>query len=107
MTPAGLLNQTLTLYSKSSYDSYGREVVGTGSSVKCRVQETTKQKLLPNGSLITINAIAYVPGGTTIAIDDRIDVGTTKYKVYGIYNAVDGSGDTNHIKLELTKWRET
>jgi hypothetical protein len=107
MSLIGLLNQTISIYNKSSYSSQGREVVGTALEVDARIQETTKQKLSPTGSLTTINAIAYVPGDTVVAIDDRIDYANSKYKVFGVYGAVDGEGKTDHIKLELVRWKET
>lgn len=103
----GLLNQTITLYSKSGYNAYGRENVGSGTSVQSRFQKQTKQKLLPNGSLITIEAVVYVPADTTVAVDDKVTYGSVDYKVYAIYAAVDGVGTTNHLKLELTKWKAT
>lgn len=107
MSIRGLLNQTITIASKSGYNAYGRETVGTPTTVDARFQKQTKQKLLPNGSLITIEAICYVPSDTTVAVDDKVTHAGVNYKVYGIYGAVDGAGDTNHIKLELTKWRAT
>lgn len=107
MSVHSLMNQTITLYNKSSYNEYGREVVGTGSEVCARVQETTKRKLLDNGNLITINAICYVPTDTSVSTDDRVDYSGNKFKVFGKYSAVDGGGNVNHIKLELVKWRET
>ncbi len=107
MSINGLLNQTITVASKSGYNAYGRETVSAAVSVQARFQKQTKQKLLPNGSLILIEAICYVPADTVIAIDDKITYGGVDYKVYGIYAAVDGAGDTNHLKLELTKWRAT
>lgn len=107
MSITGLLNQTLTLYGKSSYNSEGREVVGSGSSVKCRFQRTTKRRVLPDGSLLTIDAIVYVAGDTSINTDDKVTFGGDNYKVAGIYSAVDGAGSTNHLKLELIKWIAT
>ena len=103
----GLLNQTLTIYAKSSYNSEGREVVGSGNTVKARFQQTTKRKLMPNGSLLTIDAIAYVAGDTSINTDDKVSFGGVNYKVFGKYAAVDGPGNTQHIKLELVKWIAT
>lgn len=91
----------------ASYDGFGREVVGASSTVQARFQKTTKQKLLPNGSLITIEAVAYVPAGTTVAVDAKVTFGDIDYKVYGVYNAVDGTGHLNHLKLELVKWVAT
>ena len=107
MSINGLLNQTITIASKSGYNAYGRENVGAGTSVKARFQKKTKQRLLPNGSVIMIEATVYVPADTTIAIDDKITYDSVNYKVFGIYDAVDGGGDINHKKLELTRWRAT
>lgn len=104
MSLGGLLNQTITLYNKTSYDAYGDEVVGTGTSIKCRFQRTTKRRLLPNGSVITLEGICYVPSDTTVNTDDRITYGTDNFKVFGKYDAVAGTGHTHHIKLELVKW---
>ena len=107
MSINGLLNQVITISTKSGYDNYGRETVGASNNVRARFQKTNKQKLLPNSSLITIIAIAYVPADTTIAIDDKVTFDSTDYKVYGIYTAVDGTGNTSHLKIELTKWKAT
>jgi hypothetical protein len=101
------MNQTITITTRTGYNAYGREIVGTATSVQSRFQRNTKQKLLPNGSLITIEAVVYVPPDTTVAIDDKVSYSDTDYKVYGIYSAIDGTGDTNHLKLELTKWKAT
>jgi hypothetical protein len=105
MNPTGLFNQTISLYTRSSYDRYGREVVGEAVSYKARFQEMTKSRLLPNGQVIKIDAVAYVQSDLTVAVNDRVDVGTVKYKIIGKSTAVDGQGNTNHIKLELTKWQ--
>lgn len=107
MSITGLLNQTITIATKSGYDKYGRENVDAPTTVKARFQRTTKQKLSPNGSLITIDGIVYVSPDTTVAIDDKITFDGADYKVHGIYAAVDGTGDTNHLKLEVIKWKAT
>lgn len=106
MTIDGLFNQTITISSKSGYSSDGREQVGTATSVSARFQAQTKRKLLPDGSLLLIEAIAYVPASTTVSTDDKITYDGNNYKVVGKYAAVDGEGDTNHIKLELVKWQQ-
>lgn len=107
MSLLGLLNQTITIYAKSSYNTEGREVMGSGTSIKCRFQQTTKRKLLPNGNLQTIDAIVYVPSTTSINTDDKVTFGSTNYKVFGKYAAIDGKGQTNHLKLELIRWLTT
>jgi hypothetical protein len=105
MSLKGLFRQTLTLYNQSSYDEYGNEVVGNGTTLRGRFQATTKQKLLPNGTLKNILAIAYVPSDTDVEIDDKITYDSVNYKVFGRYEAIDGNGKINHIKLELVKWQ--
>ena len=105
MSVNGLLNQQITLASKSGYNAYGRETVGTSATVQARFQKKTIQRLLPNGSLITILATAYVPSDTTVVVDDKVTHDSVDYKVFAINTAVDGSGNTNHYKLELIKWQ--
>lgn len=107
MSINGLLNQQITIASKTGYNAYGRETVSTETTVQSRFQKQTKQRLLPNGSVIVIEAICYVPSDTTVVVDDKISFGSVDYKVFGIYSAVDGSGDTDHLKLELIKWKAT
>lgn len=104
MSLTGLLNQTITLYVKTGLDKYGRESYNTSSSVKARVQRKTTTRLLPNGQTKIIEAIAYVPSGTSINKGDKVTYDSVDYQVFGRYDAVDGAGDTNHIKVELTKW---
>lgn len=105
MSFLGLLNQTVTIYSKSGYDAYGRETVGSGSGVSARVQKTTKRKLLDNGSLVLIVAECWLPPETTVNVDDRVVFGDDSYKVFNKYEAINDNGGTHHIKLELIKWQ--
>lgn len=107
MSLAGLLNQTISLYGKSGYNEQGRETVGALTSVFARVQVTSKRRLLPNGSIVTIDAIAYLPASTSINTDDKVTYSGNDYKVFAKYTAVDGEGQTNHIKVELVKWAAT
>jgi hypothetical protein len=105
MSLAGLFNQTIVIYDKSNYDKHGREVLGAGIEVDCRVQRLTDQRLLPNGQLIQLLAVVYLPADTDIDVDDKVTYDSVDYKVYSKSYAVDGQGDTNHIKVELTKWQ--
>lgn len=100
-----LFNQTISLYNKSSYDDEGREVVGSATSVRCRFQRTSKRRLLPNGTLLTIDAIVYIPGTTSINTDDKVTFAGVNYKVIGRYDAIGANGVANHIKLEVVKWQ--
>lgn len=107
MSVNGLMNQQITISSKTGYNAYGRETVSTALNVWSRFQKTSKLVTSATGSLKTILAIVYVPSDTTVAIDDKITYDSVDYKVDGIYDAVDGVGRKNHIKLELTAWKAT
>ena len=50
MSFLGLLNQTASLYRTTGFDAYGRETVGSATTIDCRMQKTTKRKLLENGA---------------------------------------------------------
>jgi len=107
MSLKGLLNQTITLYNKSALDKFGRETYAASSSVKCRFQRKTITRLVPTGSTAetkVIEAIVYLPSNTTINIGDKLTYGSVDYKVFGRYDAIDGAGATNHIRVEVTKW---
>lgn len=107
MSVKSLLKQTLTIYGQTSYNAEGREVVGAGVDVSCRFQQTSKQKLAPNGSTISIDAIAYVPEDTEVEDDDHVDYDGTRYKVVGLYATPNGRGEVEFIKLELSQWPQT
>ena len=105
MSLNSLFNQTITIYNKSSYNSEGREVLGSGSTSKARVQEVSKRKLTPDGSVIIIDLIVYAKSSVTVNTDDKITYNSVNYKVIGKTTATDGQGNTNHYKLELVKWQ--
>lgn len=102
-----MLNQQIIIASKTGYNAYGRETVTGSTVVQARFQKTNKQLLLPNGSLLTIEAVVYVPSDTVVVVDDKVTYGGVDYKVYGIYTAIDGTGKINHLKLDLCKWKAT
>lgn len=105
MSLNNLLNQSVTLYNQSSYDEYGRVDTGSGITVQARVQPKQTRRLLANGDVLVVDAIAYVPADTSVSTDDRIDHGGISYKVLNKYPTPDGKGDTHFIKLELLKWQ--
>lgn len=105
MSITNLFNQSIVIYTKSGYDKFGKPTASTSTTVSARVQRTTRQRLLPNNSLVTILAIAYVPALTVVNLDDRVTYDGADYKVFAKYNATQGDGTTHHIKLELSKWQ--
>ena len=102
-----LLNQSITIYSKSGLDKFGRESFGSGSSAKARFQAKTVTRLLPNQETVTIEGFMWVLPSVTIARGDKVVFGGNSYKVFARYEGIDGAGNTHHIKLELTKWQLT
>lgn len=106
MSFVSLLNQQVTIYNKSSYDAYGREQFGSGTTVNCRVEVANKVKLLPNGETATIDAMAFTPPTTAVSIDDKITYDSNNYKVLNKEVVVGADGNTHHYELELAKWNQ-
>lgn len=92
------------MYGKTSYDEYGKEVLGSGVTYKARVQIVNKSRFLPNGQNVVIDAIAYINGAPTININDKLAYSGVNYKVHSKTVPVDGQGNQHHTKLELIKW---
>jgi hypothetical protein len=107
MSYSGLLNQIITLYPKSSYNAQGREVNGSGTTYKARFEKKTKRKLMDNGQLVLIEATVFVKSDFPATIDDRIDYGTDKYRVFNKYDCIGANGEVHHIELQLIRWRQT
>ncbi len=107
MSVIGLMNQTVSIYPKTGYGANGREISGSSTSVRCRAQFKAKRVLLPDGSVTTTDAILYVPATTVVNTDYKIAYLGIDYKVIAKYAVPDGSGNTNHIRLEVVKWQST
>lgn len=109
MSLASLFNQSITIYNTASKNRYGREQVGVGTATKARVQIVSKPRLhfASDGSdaiQYVIAAIIYCKADVTVNEGDKITYGDNNYRVHGKSLPTDGSGQTNHIKLECTKW---
>jgi hypothetical protein len=105
MSAISMMNQTITVYQRSSYDGEGREVVGNGTTVRARVQPKTKNVFSQNSQLLTVEIVAYVPPDTSIVVDDRVGYGSQFYKVHTAYPTPNGDGNVEFIKVELLKWQ--
>lgn len=101
--PASLLNQDVIIYSRTSFDAYGREVALSGITYKARFQRISRSRLLPNSQVVVIDAIAYLNGAPGVEINDRVSYGGNNYKIFGKSIAVDGQGNSHHTKIELVK----
>lgn len=107
MSVTNLFGQSITIHSRASYNAQGREVMGTNTTVKARVQPSTKTRLMAGGAVLVIDAIAYVGPTVAVNIDDKVVYDSIPYKVINKYPTPDGTGQTNHIRLELQKWQAT
>lgn len=105
MTIDSLLNQTVTLYTKTGYDLYGRETKGSAQSVAARFVETTKSRLLPNQQVVTIEAMVFFKSDQAIQINDKVTYGGVNYKVHGKKVGRGRDGEAHHIECELIKWQ--
>lgn len=104
MLPTSLFNQSVTLYTTSSYTEFGRERLSAGTICKVRFQPTTKTMLLPNGTVKQVDAIVYFAPDVEIEVEDKVRYSGVDYKVVGKSEGVDGQGNTNHIKVQLAVW---
>lgn len=102
-----LLNQTIVVYSKTSYNAQGREVVGSGVSVSARVQMVTKNVTTPTGAILTIIAKVFVGPDASVNVDDKITFSGQNFKVYNKYPSVGRLGQVHHYELQLIKWQAT
>lgn len=105
MSIANLLRQTATIYTKSGYNKFGRDVSGDGTQVVCRFQNQTKTKLMPNQEVVQLVGVFYFLGTVTINTEDRIVYNSLNYKVFSVNGFVDGRGDQRMIKCEVQKWQ--
>lgn len=101
----GLLNQDLTIYNRSGRGGDGRPSFGSGTSIKARLQPKTKRKLMANGDVLTIDAIAFVKADQTINTDDKVTAGGVTYRVVDVYPVPGGNGATHHKEVNLAKWQ--
>jgi hypothetical protein len=97
--------QTATVKTRTGYDQYGKELQATGTAVNCRVQEVNRTKILPDGSVEPINAIAFVDPVVTINSGDHFSYNGTDYRVMDVNQVVDGRGLLHHNELRLQKWQ--
>ena len=108
MSLQSLLNQTITLYTRSDYDEFGQERYSTGISYPARFQRVTRTRILPsdqnsNYQTVVIDAIAYINGEVDINVDDKVVYSDENFKVHGRTIQVNGRGNSHHTKVELVK----
>lgn len=105
MSMGALLNQPATIFPKSGYNKYGRDQSGSGVAVKCRFQNKTITRILPNQQVVKLDGIVYLDGTVSVNTEDRITFQGQNYKVFSVNGNVDGRGTQKMIKLEVQRWQ--
>lgn len=101
----GLLNQTITLSSHTSYDEYGSTQFGTAVSYNARVQLKREEIKLENDQVVELLGRVFLPATATIAINDKLSFNGIDYKVVNIEPKIVGNGSTHHLEVDITKWQ--
>lgn len=96
--------QVGTLYPKTGYDKFGRDISGTGISVNCRFENRTKTKNLKTGQVVSILGRVFFSGTTIVNTEDRFSFQGINYKIYSVDGAVDMNGNQRLIECEVQKW---
>jgi hypothetical protein len=87
------LNQPCTITPQASISSWGDSTPGTPVVTSCRCEPTSRQVRLPDGQLITLRAIAYLPAGVLLAMTSIVTVGGIDYTPVQLdqYPGLDGA----------------
>lgn len=99
-----LLHQSATVYPKSGYNKYGRDTSGAGTTVKCRFQNDSKTRLLPNQQVVVIDGVVFFDGTVSVNTEDRILIGDISYKAFKVDASLDGRGNQKIIEVEVQRW---
>ena len=103
-----LLNQTITISGFSNTtDDYGNAITDAEVEYKARVEQVTKQKVMPGGEVIPFSLIVWIEPTTDSGIDvnARVVYNGTAYKVIGRKMIPGFNGKTQLTELECTEWR--
>lgn len=98
-----LLNQTITRYAKTGYSADGRRTTSLGVDESARVEIKQKRRMLPNGSMITVDGVAFLKSTSSMTDDDRFVYDGIEYRVFSISKIPGANGNTDHIEIEFVK----
>lgn len=105
MNPTNLMRQNANIYNKTGYDKFAHAAFGSPTQVRCRFENSTKMRLLPNQQMIQLAGIFYFPPNTTISVEDKISYGALNYTAFTVNSEVDGEGEIQFIKVEVQRWQ--
>ncbi len=105
MSLQNLMAQQATIYPKTGYNKFGRDQEAVGTVYRCRFQNQTKTRILPNQQVVQLVGVFYFMGTVNINAEDRIIFNGLSYKAFGVNGSVDGRGTQRLVKVEVTKWQ--
>lgn len=59
--------------------------------------------MLPNGSVIVTDGLAYLPASSTLKEGDNFLFDSTEYRIFKSYKVPGANGSTNHVQIEFIK----
>lgn len=100
-----LFNQTISVYSSSVLDRYGRKTMTTPVDYKARVETKREQYLNTQSAIELADAVMYTDSTCTATIDTRIDYLSEKYIVVKVEKATNKNGSTKFIKFLVKNYK--
>lgn len=103
MSINALLNQTVTLTTRSGTNKYGEASFGAGVSSKARVQVENKIVKGPQGEDIGTDALIFLPGAATLEHGDKITHDGITYRAILVSKVADGGGSRHHYEVRVQR----
>lgn len=110
MSYLSTLTENATIYPRTGTDDYSKPTYGAGVATKCRVvlKGSTKYGSLAGrgdaSELVTINAVARLPIGTSFNVGDKLVHDSNTYKIVGKRQTPNHSGQIFALNAELSLW---
>lgn len=101
MSISTYLNQTVTKKTTAEYDLYGKPIPELSTSIKCRIQSSSKKLVGDNGIEFIVDAEMWIKPTDALDTDDVITWGGNDYKVIKVDSKRDLTGSINHKKCYL------
>ena len=94
-------NQTATLQS-TTIGTDGRPAYGAATSISCAFWRKRFNENIPQvGEAQRVDAMAFLPSGTTVSLRDRFVIGSLNYEVLSVTDAHDDRNRIDHIGISL------